>query len=247
MQLRDATVLVTGASAGIGAAAAHLLHERGARLVLHGRDEARLAELAKSLEARVVRADLAEPGAPEQLAGEAGPVDVVVHNAGAGLRAPLIDTDTDAVDQLVRINLLVPMQLTRALLPAMVAAGRGHLAFVASIAGRTGVAQESVYAATKAGLLGFADSLRLELAGTGVTVSTISPGAVDTGFWQARGSAYHRRVPRPISAQRVAELLVADISVGGGSRVVPRWLRTAEVAQALAPRAYRRLAARFDS
>jgi short-subunit dehydrogenase len=128
----------------------------------------------------------------------------------------------------------------------MVEADRGHLAFVASIAGRTGVAQESVYAATKSGLLGFADSLHLELAGTGVTVSTISPGAVDTGFWTARGAAYHRTVPRPISAERVAKLLVADIEAGGGSRVVPRWLRTAEVAQALAPRAYRRLAARFD-
>ena len=144
------------------------------------------------------------------------------------------------------INLTAPLQLTRALLPAMLDARRGHVAFVASIAGRTGVAQESVYAATKSGLLGFADSLHLELAGTGVTVSTISPGAVDTGFWQARGSAYHRKVPRPITAERVAELLVADIAAGGGSRVVPRWLRTAEVAQALAPRAYRRLAARFD-
>jgi short-subunit dehydrogenase len=247
MQLRDATVLVTGASGGIGAAAARLLHERGARLVLHGRDATRLDALAGSLGARVVRADLAEAGAAQQLADEAGPLDVVVHNAGVGLRAPFSETDAGAIDRLLRINLLVPVQLTRALLPAMIAADRGHLAFVASVAGRTGVAQESVYAATKSGLLGFADSLQLELAGTGVTVSTISPGAVDTAFWQARGSAYHRRVPRPISAERVAQLLVADIAAGGGSRVVPRWLRTAEIAQALAPRSYRRLAARFDN
>src|SRR5262245_53429351 len=110
MQLRDATVLVTGASGGIGAAAARLLHERGARLVLHGRDATRLDALAESLGARVVRADLADPGAPHQLAGEAGSVDVVVHNAGVGLRAPFPDTDPDAVDRLLRINLLAPMQ-----------------------------------------------------------------------------------------------------------------------------------------
>lgn len=246
MRLRDATVLVTGAGGGIGAAAARLLHERGARLVLHGRDAARLDALADSLGARVVRADLAEAGAARQLADEAGPVDVVVHNAGVGLRAPLRETDAETIDRLLRINLLAPMQLTRALLPAMIAASRGHFAFVASIAGRTGVARESVYTATKAGLLGFADSLHLELAGSGVTVSTISPGAVDTGFWESRGAAYHRRVPRPITAQRVAQLLVADIAAGGGSRVVPRWLRTAEIAHALAPRSYRRLAVRFD-
>ena len=246
MQLRDATVLVTGASGGIGAAATRLLHERGARLVLHGRDAARLGELAEPLGARVILADLAEDGAARRLADEAGRVDVVVHNAGIGLRKPFAETDAAAIDRLLRINLAAPLQLTRALLPAMVDAGRGHLAFVASIAGRTGVAHESVYAATKSGLLGFADSLHLELAGTGVTVSTISPGAVDTGFWQARGAAYHRSVPRPITAERVAELLVADIAAGGGSRVVPRWLRTAEVARALAPDVYRRLAARFD-
>lgn len=247
MRLRDATVLVTGAGGGIGAATARRLHERGARLVLHGRAAPRLDELARSLGARVVRADLAEDGAAQQVADDAGPVDVVVHNAGVGLRAPLADTDAAAIDRLLRVNLVAPIQLTRALLPAMCAAGRGHLAFVASIAGRTGVARESVYAATKAGLLGFADSLHLELSGSGVTVSTISPGAVDTGFWAARGSAYHRRVPRPITADRVAELLVADIAAGGGARVVPRWLRTAEVAQALAPRAYRRMAVRFDA
>jgi short-subunit dehydrogenase len=247
MQLRDATALITGASGGIGAAAARLLHERGARLVLHGRDAARLEALASSLNARVVRADLAEDGAAQRLAEEVGPVDVVVHNAGIGLRKAFAETDPETIDRLLLINLTAPLQLSRALLPAMLDAGRGHLAFVASIAGRTGVANESVYAATKAGLLGFADSLHLELAGTGVTVSTISPGAVDTGFWRARGSPYHRKVPRPITAERVARLLVADIASGGGSRVVPRWLRTAEVAQTLAPRAYRRLAARFDS
>jgi len=247
MQLRDATALVTGASGGIGAVTARLLRERGANLVLHGRDAARLGALADELGARTVTADLAEDGAARHLADQVGPVDIVVHNAGIGLRKPFAETDPDTVDRLLRVNLTAPLQLTRALLPPMLEAGRGHIAFVASIAGRTGVAQESVYAATKAGLLGFADSLHLELAGTGVTVSTISPGAVDTGFWLARGSAYHRKVPRPIPAERVAGLLVADIEAGGGARVVPRWLRTAEVAQALAPRAYRRLAARFDN
>src|SRR6185437_12006266 len=115
MHIRDSVVLVTGASSGLGRAAAERLAGAGARLIAHGRDEAALADLAAR---------------------------------------------TGAVDRLIAVNLASPVRLTRAVLPAMLAAGRGYLAFVGSIAGRTGVAGEALYAATKAGLDTFAESLR---------------------------------------------------------------------------------------
>jgi short-subunit dehydrogenase len=246
MRLADASVLVTGASGGIGAATAVELHRRGARLVVHGRDRARLQTLADGVGGRCVLGDLSGPDGPAEVAEQAGPVDILVHCAGAGLRSAVDAVDGADVDRLIAVNLRAPMLLTQALLPEMLRHERGHVAFVASIAGHTAVALEAVYSATKGGLLLFADSLRLELAGTGVTVSTVSPGAVATGFWVARGVPYHRRSPRPVPAEAVARVLVDDIERGGGDRIVPRWLGVAPRVRAIQPRLYRWLAGRLD-
>ncbi|MGI8680244.1 MAG: SDR family NAD(P)-dependent oxidoreductase [Jatrophihabitans sp.] len=246
MHVADARILVTGATGGIGQATARRLHARGARLVLHGRDPDRLTTLASSLDASVVAGDLTAIDGPARIARDAEFVDVLVHCAGVGLRGAFATADPDQLDRLIALNLRAPVQLARALLPKMCAARRGHLAFVASIAGFTAVPHEAVYAATKAGVLALADSLALELAGTGVGVSTISPGAVATGFWDARGVPYHRSVPRPISAGRVADALVRDIESGGGDRIVPGWLGVAPRVRALSPGLYRRLARRLD-
>jgi short-subunit dehydrogenase len=246
MRIGDARILITGASGGIGAAAARLLHARGAHVVLHGRDDARLSALAGELRAPSIYADLAEPDGPEQVADRAGPVEALVHCAGVGLREDFAHSVDGHVDRLIAVNLRAPLVLARALLPAMCAARRGHLAFVGSIAGLTGVGQEAVYAATKAGLLTFAQSLRLELGGHGVTVSTISPAVVDTGFWKARGADYHRRFPRPVCADNVAALLVRDIATGNADRIVPRWVAVAPAVRAVSPALYRSLALRMD-
>lgn len=249
MRLANCTVLVTGASGGIGAETARVLADHGADVVLHGRNRELLDVLAAELAAPTVTADLAtRAGVAELIAGVrslVGPVDAVVHCAGVGWRGDVTTMSTDDVARLIAVNLRAPIQLTRAFLPSMRAAGRGHLAFVGSIAGLTGVCHEAVYSAGKAGLEAFAESLRMELAGTGVGVSTLSPGAVDTGFWTARGTEYHRRIPRPVAAQRVARLLVADIEHERSNRIVPRWLALAPFTRALAPSAYRHLATRF--
>jgi short-subunit dehydrogenase len=135
------------------------------------------------------------------------------------------------------------MLLTSRLLPDMLAVGRGHIAFLGSIAGLTPVAHEAVYAATKSGLLTYADSLRLEVAGRGITVSTTAPSAVDTDFWKQRH--YERRIPAMLAADRVGRTVVDVIEGEVPRRVIPRWLAVVPALRAFAPGNYRRLAVRF--
>jgi short-subunit dehydrogenase len=248
VRLEAAVVLVTGASAGIGAAVVAELAARGAVVLAAGRDPAATAQVAARSGAHPLVADLATADGPADLAARAvevhGRVDALVASAGVGWRGPLAEMPVDTLDHLITLNLRAPVALARALLPGMLARGRGQLTLLASIAGLTGVASESVYAATKAGLVVFAESLRLELAGSGVGVAVVSPGAVDTGFFARRGAPYDRRFPRPVSAQRVARAVV-EATEQGRDRVLPRWLGVAPRVRAVAPGTYRRLARRL--
>jgi short-subunit dehydrogenase len=122
---------------------------------------------------------------------------------------------------------------------------RGHIVLIGSVAGCLGVKDEAVYSAVKAGLGAFADALRYELRGTGVQVTLVVPGVVDTPFLGLRGVPYTRRVPRPISPERVARVTLRAIRRGRQEVFVPCWFRIPVGVRALAPTAYRRLAARF--
>jgi short-subunit dehydrogenase len=247
----ERVALVTGASSGLGRAIAIALARDGARLVAHGRDEERLAELVRGTGGTAIAAELADREAVRRLAEQAleraGRVDLLVHNAGIGWAGPLTDMPDDTADRLLTVNLAAPITLTRLLLPQMLERGTGHLLFVTSIAGRLGVGGEAVYAATKAGLDVFAESLRLELHGTGVTVGVLVPGVVDTPFFARRGTLYPRRRPRPLPPERVAEAVVRGIANGSAEIHVPRWLRLPAVVRAAAPGFYRSLASRFGA
>ncbi|MGZ0152966.1 SDR family NAD(P)-dependent oxidoreductase [Kribbella sp. WER1] len=249
MRLDGKVALVTGGSAGIGAAVVGRLAVAGARVVVHGRDAERTAAVAGRVGGAVVRGDLAVAGGAAEVAEAAvrvhGRVDVLVANAGAGWAGAFVEMPAGDLDRLVRLDLLAPLQLVRCLLPPMVERGSGHIALVGSIAGRTAVAGEAVYAAAKAGIDVFAESLRLELRGTDVGVSLTVPGVVDTGFFAARGRPYERQSPRPVPATRVAQALVDGITNDRAEVWVPGWLRVAPAVRALTPALYRRLSARF--
>jgi short-subunit dehydrogenase len=249
MQLSDAVVLVTGASAGIGRVAASRFAAKGAKVLVHGRDQDRTADVAQEVGGKALIADLAVPADRERLASEAteafGRVDVLVNNAGFGYSGPLTAMTVDTIRRLVDVDLVAAIELTRALLPAMVDHKRGAISFVTSIAGRTGVAGEAVYSATKAGLDAFAESLRAETHGSGVTISVVVPGVVDTGFFETRGRPYDRAVPRPIPAEAVADALVRAVERDRAEAWAPRWLRIAPTVRALVPGPYRWLATRF--
>jgi short-subunit dehydrogenase len=251
MLLRNAGALVTGASSGIGAATAAALADAGASVLLTGRDPARLADVARRTGGVALPADLAAADGPARLAeaalraaAEPG-IDILVNNAGLGWSGPIGEITSEKISELVTVNLIAAMELTRLLVPGMIERGRGQLVFVSSIAGVTGVPGEAVYAATKAGLVTFAESLAYELAGDGVGVSVIIPAVIATPFFDRRGKPYGRTRPAPVPAERVARAIVSALAHDRGVAYVPRWMRVPARLHGAAPAAFRALAARF--
>lgn len=249
MQVAGAVALVTGGSSGLGSALCRRLSAHGARVLVHGRDAVRAQQIADEIHGDVVLGDLADPAIVDDLARRAlavhGRLDLLVNNAGLGWSGRFVDMDSRQIHRLTAVNLSAPIALTRALLPGMLDAGHGHVCFIGSVAGRMGVAGESTYAATKSGLDTFAESLRMETAGSGVEISVAIPGVVDTPFFTHRGRAYDRERPRPLPADAAARAITRMIAEGGSERWIPSWLRAADVVRHLAPSAYRRLAGRF--
>ena len=181
MNLAGKTVLLTGATGGLGRAIAGALAGRGAKLVLSSRKQAELDQLAGSLAGdghRTIVSDLAEEGAALQLLEQAGEVEVFVANAGLPASGRLEGFSQEQIERALRVNLESPVRIARELLPGMSARDSGHLVFVSSISGKAATARASLYAATKFGLRGFALCLREDMRGTGVGVSVVSPGAI---------------------------------------------------------------------
>jgi short-subunit dehydrogenase len=193
MDVNGRTALLTGATGGLGRAIAAGLAARGASLLLSARGEDALVALAESLPGaenhRVLVADLAEPGAAEDLAERAAGADVLVANAGLPGAGWLAEFSPEEIGRALRVNLEAPMLLARALFPPMLERGAGHLVFVSSLSGKSASPRTSVYNATKFGLRGFALGLRADLAPRGVGVSLVSPGFVrDAGMFAEAGA-----------------------------------------------------------
>ena len=219
--LVDATVLITGASSGIGAACARAFAEKGARLILCARREGRLRELAESLdvETHVIPMDVRDRAAVQANIALLGPawsnVDVLVNNAGlaAGFE-PILDGDPGDWDRMLDTNVRGLLEVTRAIIPRMVQRGGGHVINIGSIAGRDTYPNGVVYCASKAAVDRITRGLRMELLGTGVRVSTVDPGLVETEFSVIR---YHGDAERadavyagltPLSPDDVAATIV---------------------------------------
>ena len=192
MELAGRSALLTGATGGLGRAISTALAERGAKLILSGRKVEALEALAAELPSeghRVLPADLAEAGAAEKLAAEAGEVDVLVANAGLPGTGRLPDYSVEQLSGTLRVNLEAPILLARALEPAMLERGSGHMVFVASLSGKSATPLSSIYNATKFGLRGFALGLRADLDSQGIGVSIVSPGTIrEAGMYADSGA-----------------------------------------------------------
>jgi short-subunit dehydrogenase len=189
----DKTVLVTGASSGIGLAMANSLARRGAHVILTARSTDKLNELAAEIKqtgvnANVFPGDLSEPGAAEQLHDEvtsAGlQVDLLINNAGYGRWGDFDEFERDDYGRMIQLNITSLTDLCHLFIPDMIARGGGGVINVGSVASFIPVPYAAVYSATKAYVLLFSDALRFEYAGRGVSIMTVCPGATDSNFRQ---------------------------------------------------------------
>ena len=191
--------VVTGASAGIGAEFARALAREGMSCVLSARREDRLKALAAEIEqtcavaTRVVALDLADPAGVEQLAAAVGDLDVgvLVNNAGFGYAGRFDKQDPARLSEMIRLNCIAPVVLTRLLLPGMQARGRGAVIITGSVAGAQPVPFNCVYGATKGFDRLFGEGLWGELQGTGIDVLVLEPGTTETEFQSVGGEIAH--------------------------------------------------------
>jgi uncharacterized protein len=228
--------LITGASAGIGAAIARELASRGHDLVLVARRRERLVALAEELadghgiRAEALDVDLSEAASvqrlPEMVAGLGLEVEILVNNAGFATGGPFYQSGRERELEQVRVLVEAVVALTSAFSPAMVKRARGAILNVASTAAMQPMPYSAGYSAAKAYVLTFSEALHQEMVGRGVIVTALCPGPVETDFWQiadwqvASGQSFERAIPRPalITAEQAARAGIDGLQ--SGSRVV---------------------------
>ncbi len=189
MDIRNSTALITGANGGIGEAIVAHLVAAGAKVVITGRRADALQVVAERTGARAIVADLAQRDDVTRIAREAGPVDILVANAAIPATGDFTrEVDEDFIERTLDVNLKAPILMAKHFVPPMVKNKKGHLVFISSVAGRVPAKGSTMYCATKYGMRGFAGSLREDLHGTGVGVSTVFPGFIrDAGMFAKTG------------------------------------------------------------
>lgn len=180
IHVEGSTVLLTGATGGIGNAIARAVSVRGGRLLLSGRRTEVLEQLATEVGGRTIGADLSDRADVERLGQEAvaAGTDILIANAALPASGAFDELTQEQIDRMLRVNLRAPIALSRALVPSLMARGAGHLVFISSLSGKTASPASSMYAATKFGLRGFALGLREDMRSHGVGVSGIFPGFI---------------------------------------------------------------------
>ena len=236
------TVLITGASSGIGRAAALAFAERGATLLLVARRLHLLNSLADIIrndtgQARAIQCDVGDDDSVDSMAADVmnteGHPDIIVNNAGYALFKTVLNTDVSDIESQMNVNYMGMVRVTKAFLDGMVRRGSGHIVNVASVAASFGLPQAAPYCASKSAMLGFSEGLRHELSGTGVGVPVVSPITVRTEFFDDNDDI--SRVPYAISADTVANAILRAASSRRTEIVVPGIARLAISAKHMLP------------
>jgi len=230
---------ITGASSGIGAALARDLAARGAAVVLSGRDEARLAEVAADCRETLilafdVRDDAALAEATRKAIGWKGGVDIAFANAGVSQRSRALTTDMQVYRDIIDIDLTAQIAFSQSLIGHMTTRGSGALGFISSIAGKVGVPMRTAYCAAKFGLAGYADALRGELSQSGVSVHVIYPGSVATNVSRnaltadgAKRGVSDKAIDNGIPAEAAARTMLDEMAAGTREIIVAEGMELA--------------------
>jgi len=249
--LAGKTALVTGASRGIGEFIVEALLAEGMKVALAARSLDDLTSVQARLDPEgqrtaILQCDVVDAGACRETVRAAtaalGDIDVLVNNAGVEVLSAFADGDIDKMRQIIDINVIGLLQMTHAVLPLMLSRGHGQIANIASLAGLTPVPYNAVYSASKHAVVGFSDSLRMELEGSGVGVSAICPGFVREAGMFSRHSEDAPAMAGTSSPREVAEAVLKAIKGNRRSIVVsPPTAKLSPVLRAVAPGLYRRV------
>ncbi|MBU2873496.1 SDR family oxidoreductase [Marinobacter salexigens] len=249
--MTDRTIWITGASSGIGEALAVRFAQEGARLVLSARRQSELERVAERCRDNGLSADQvlvlpmdvtnweALPGAVQTVLNQFGQVDLLINNAGLSQRSLCVETEMSVYRQLMEVDVMGQIALTKAVLPHMLERGVGHIAVTASVAGKVGAPLRTGYCAAKHAVMGFFDSLRTEVEGQGVHISTIVPGFIRTDIARSAlagdGKASDLKdddIENGMDVNDCAEVVVKglnakkrEIPVGKGKEMAALWLK----------------------
>ena len=246
MDIRDAHVLLTGGSRGLGPFMARALLAHGARATITARSETGLMKVRDELGAdkvAIAPGDVSVEADRKQMVATAeeafGPIDILVNNAGIESVLPFEEYRDDEIERVIAVNLQAPILLTRLVIPGMLQRGKGHIVNISSLSGRTPPPYHTVYASTKAGLVGFTASLRAELKRTGVSASAICPGYVTEAgvFAEERGLEPPKKSGAWATPVEVARAVVRSIEKDVPDIIVAKGMaRIADVGFAISPR-----------
>ena len=234
MEFKDRVVLITGASSGIGKQLAVDLAARRAVVVGCGRSIARLKESLKEVRrhspsSAMIGCDVSDleqvRGMVAKVLADYGKIDVLINNAGVGMRKPFVDSELGAVEEMIRINFLGAAYCAHAVLPSMIARKTGHIVNISSGAGKIGTLNMSAYCASKFALNGWSESLYHELRPLGVKVSVVCPGPVRTEFNREFRDTEPKSPPRLlVTAEAVSREIIKVIEKNKFEVITPRWL-----------------------
>lgn len=234
MEFKDQVVLITGASSGIGKQLAVDLAARRAVVVGCGRSIARLKESLKEVRrhspsSAMIGCDVSDleqvRGMVAKVLADYGKIDVLINNAGVGMRKPFVDSELGAVEEMIRINFLGAAYCAHAVLPSMIARKTGHIVNISSGAGKIGTLNMSAYCASKFALNGWSESLYHELRPLGVKVSVVCPGPVRTEFNREFRDTEPKSPPRLlVTPEAVSREIIKVIEKNKFEVITPRWL-----------------------
>jgi NAD(P)-dependent dehydrogenase (short-subunit alcohol dehydrogenase family) len=239
--LEGLVIVITGGARGIGLATARACHAQGARVAIGDLDAATLTDAAAGLPGSMhgvldVTDEASYRSFLQRVERELGPVDVLVSNAGIMPLSPFTDESVEVARRQLDVNVLGPILGAKLVLPAMLERGRGHIVSIASVAGRTPCPGAVTYAATKAAVLGFTDSLRVELADTPITTTAILPSVTATELTTGMRPTPFVPTARP---EMIADAIVASVLDPRPEIVVPRTVGVILRAQAILGRRVR--------